>query len=84
MRLSVLDAIREGLWDFEPQGLEAGEFTSTRAMPGTRDKLEELARRAAQGLPLWHEEDRKAYDDGIDRPLWQMGQGPSTRSSVRD
>lgn len=84
MRLSVLDAIREGLWDFEPRALEAGEFASTRAMPGTRDKLDELARRAAQGLPLWHEEDRQAYDDGIDRPLAQLGPSSPASRSVRD
>ena len=81
VRLSVLDAIREGMWDYEPRSIDSGEFSSTRAMPGTRDKLDVLARRAAQGLPLWHDEDRSAYDDGMDRPLAQTG--PTVPASSR-
>jgi hypothetical protein len=32
-------------------------------MPGTRGKLNALAERIQQGLPLWHPEDRSEHDD---------------------
>lgn len=67
-QVSVLDAIRDGRWDYEPEKLAADDYTATRAMPGTRAKLDVLAMRAEQGLPLWHDEDRMSYDDGVDRP----------------
>ena len=67
MRTSVLEAIREGQWDYEPANLERDQYGSTRAMPGSRAKLEVLAARVEQGLPLWHEEDRIAYDDGVEQ-----------------
>jgi hypothetical protein len=68
VQVSVLEAIREGMWDYEPDDVRADQYASTRAMPGTRAKLDVLAMRAEQGLPLWHDEDRVAYDDGKDRP----------------
>jgi len=55
---SVLEAIKMGLWDFEPLEVESSEFDASNAMPGTKDKLKELAERARTGLPLWHPEDR--------------------------
>jgi hypothetical protein len=64
---SVLEAIREGLWDFEPPEIESGRFDATEAMPGTRDKLEVLAERVRTGLPLWHPEDREEVDDPLPR-----------------
>lgn len=67
-QVSVLEAIRDGMWDFEPENLELDQYDSTRAMPGSRAKLDVLAMRAAKGLPLWHEEDRLEYDDGEDLP----------------
>ncbi|MGI9456932.1 MAG: hypothetical protein ACR2NU_10240 [Aeoliella sp.] len=67
--MSVLEAIREGVWDYEPTNIQQDQFSSTRAMPGSRAKLDMLASRAAEGLPLWHEEDRLEYDDGKDAPL---------------
>ncbi|WP_231943812.1 hypothetical protein [Aeoliella mucimassa] len=67
-QVSVLDAIREGMWDFEPQPLNADEYSATKAMPGTKAKLDVLAERAQRGLPLWHDEDRVEYDDGKDLP----------------
>lgn len=67
VRISVLDAIREGVWDFEPNDVDVDQYPPTRAMPGTRAKLDVLAMRAEQGLPLWHEHDRLEYDDGKDR-----------------
>lgn len=69
VRISVLEAIRSGVWDYEPNDVDLNQFPSTRAMPGTREKLDVLALRAEQGLPLWHDEDRIAYDDGRDRTV---------------
>ena len=63
MRQSVLKAIREGEWDFEPEPLQEELYDSTPAMPGSDEKVEELAKRASEGLPLWHSEDRRTFDD---------------------
>jgi hypothetical protein len=60
---SVLEAIREGDWDFEPDQVEQRNFAATKAIPGTREKLSVLAARARAGLPLWHENDRMDYDE---------------------
>lgn len=60
---SVLEAIKAGLWDYEPAPAEPNEFASTDAMPGSEAKLKVLADRIAAGLPLWHESDRVTYDD---------------------
>ena len=63
MPKSVLEAIKEGFWDFEPPEVESSQFAPTGAMPGTRDKLEVLAERVRNGLPLWHPNDREDVDD---------------------
>jgi hypothetical protein len=55
---SVLEAIKMGLWDFEPPEVASSQFAATEAMPGTRAKLDVLAQRVKCGLPLWHPEDR--------------------------
>jgi hypothetical protein len=60
---SVLDAIREGIWDFEPQDVDHEQYAATRAVPGTREKLRVLAERANAGLPLWHARDRADYEE---------------------
>ena len=60
---SILDAIKEGLWDFEPEQVDRRQFDSTRAMPGTDAKLDIMAERVASGLPLWHPSDRRDLDD---------------------
>jgi hypothetical protein len=60
---SVLEAIKMGMWDFEPDEVEVGEYTPTSAMPGTGEKLEVLAERVRMGLPLWHNCDRRSFDD---------------------
>ena len=60
---SVLEAIKEGRWDYEPAVVEEKRFSATRAMPGTDEKLEILAERVKSGLPLWHGGDRTEYDD---------------------
>lgn len=58
MPKSVLEAVKLGLWDFEPAEVESQAFPSTEAMPGTKEKLEVLADRVQSGLPLWHPLDR--------------------------
>ena len=60
---SVLDAIREGDWFFEPEQIDSRHFQATSAIPGTRQKLDVLAARARAGLPLWHEHDRADYEE---------------------
>ncbi len=60
---SVLDAIRNGIWDYEPAVETKNNLEATKAMPGTEQKLAVLAERLAQGLPLWHDKDRRAYDE---------------------
>ena len=64
MANSVLEAIKEGIWDYEPEHAGEEQYSATPAMPGSDSKLEVLAERLAQGLPLWHPEDRQTYDDG--------------------
>lgn len=62
MRQSVLDAIKSGDWNYEPDDAPANEiYDSTNALPGSDKKLEVLAERIQSGLPLWHPEDRLTY-----------------------
>ena len=61
-RQSILEAIKSGDWNYEPE--ESGEtdgFDSTKALPGSDQKLEVLAQRIRSGLPLWHPDDRLTY-----------------------
>ncbi len=60
---SILEAIKNGEWDFEPGPVEETRFDSTQSMPGSSEKVETLAIRLREGLPLWHSHDRKSYDD---------------------
>jgi len=55
---SVLEAIKMGIWDFEPPEVEFDKFAAADAMPGTQEKLIIMAERAKLGLPLWHIADR--------------------------
>jgi hypothetical protein len=63
LRRSVLDAIREGDWYFEPERLDGSRYDPTSAIPGTKEKLSVLAERARAGLPLWHDQDRPDYEE---------------------
>ena len=63
MRKSVLEAIREGNWNYEPDPIEETNFDATSAMPGTDAKLSIMAERIRAGLPLWHNDDRVDYED---------------------
>lgn len=78
MAKSVLEAIKQGVWDFEPEAIEERRFAATRAMPGTEEKLEVLAARLQEGLPLWHGSDRTEWDD-IDHE--RAGGRPAQRGS---
>jgi len=60
---SVLEAIKLGVWDFEPKECNSDQYVSTSALPGTREKVAVLSARVRKGLPLWHPDDRRAYDD---------------------
>lgn len=63
MTKSVLDAIREGNWGFEPEAVDPRSYDATRAIPGTEEKLRVLAERVKAGLPLWHTSDRADYEE---------------------
>lgn len=65
MSKSVLDAIREGDWYFEPEVIDGSQYLATKAIPGTREKLNVLAERARAGLPLWHDKDRPDYEEPL-------------------
>jgi hypothetical protein len=60
---SVLEAIKLGIWDFEPEDQEASAFEATKALPGTDEKLMIMAERVRQGMPLWHPRDRRTYEE---------------------
>ena len=62
MSQSILKAIKEGDWTFEPEAISEDSFESTTALPGTDAKVDELAKRARNGLPLWHSADRRTFD----------------------
>ena len=69
MPKSVLEAVKMGLWDFEPPGMASNEFEPSDAMPGTSEKLNMLAERIRRGAPLWHEADR----DDMEAPSPRRG-----------
>ena len=60
---SVLEAIKLGIWDFEPKKRKTSEYHATRALPGTNEKLKIMADRVRKGQPLWHPEDCRTYDE---------------------
>lgn len=66
---SVLDAIKMGFWDFEPDNVGRDRFDATEALPGTSEKLDVLAERVRRGLPLWHQSDRVDCED-LEEAFW--------------
>ena len=60
---SVLDAIKMGIWDYEPEPTNTNRYNPTEALPGTDEKLSILAERVRRGLPLWHPSDRLSYEE---------------------
>jgi hypothetical protein len=65
---SVLEAIKLGLWEFEPPEVDSNHYSATGAMPGTKDKLHVLAERVQSGLPLWHPQDREDVEQPVPAP----------------
>jgi hypothetical protein len=59
----VLEAIRLGHWNYEPEDQDASTFEATRALPGTRQKVQVIAERVRNGQPLWHPSDRCTFDE---------------------
>ena len=62
MARSVLEAIRNGEWNFEPEQQSSEGTEATKALPGTSEKLDVLAERLRQGQPLWHPSDCRDYE----------------------
>lgn len=73
MNTSVLDAIKEGVWDFEPEMVDDTQYSPTEAIPGSEQKVMVLAERLQRGLPLWHPEDRIHHADPALVALAEMG-----------
>lgn len=66
---SVLEAIKMGIWNFEPSEVAVNRYSGTNAMPGTQEKLNVLADRIRSGLPLWHPRDRRDMESPpVDTP----------------
>lgn len=65
---TVIEAIQQGIWDFEPQEADAAQYPETDALPGTREKLAVLASRLHAGLPLWHPQDRLSCSELVAEP----------------
>jgi len=63
---SVLEAVKSGYWDFEPERVDKSRYTPTGALPGSEEKLTVLEQRIQLGLPLWHPEDRLFYRDELE------------------
>jgi hypothetical protein len=58
----VIDAIKQGDLTFEPANRAATDTQATVALPGTAEKIDVLAKRLAEGEPLFHPRDRVTYD----------------------
>ena len=67
---NVFEAISEFGHDEDFAPLQTDEFNSTEAPAGSQKKLQVLAERVKQGLPLWHDDDRSDYSGltGVVRP----------------
>jgi hypothetical protein len=58
MPSSIIEAIKLGYWNFDPDQIPRRPAEATEALPGSPEKLEVLAERLAKGQPLWHPADR--------------------------
>jgi hypothetical protein len=67
MTRSLLEAIRSGDWNYEPDLPAIEGVPATKAIPGSQEKLDVLAERLKQGLPLWHPRDRLDYEAWSER-----------------
>lgn len=66
MPRSVLEAVKLGLWDFEPEDAAETEYSPTQSLPGSTGKLSVLEHRLQRGLPLWHPADRLVFAEEAD------------------
>ncbi len=58
---NVFEAILECGHDEDFIPIETDDFGGTQAPAGSRAKLDVMAERVRQGMPLWHTEDRSDY-----------------------
>jgi hypothetical protein len=58
---NVFEAILEFGHDEDFAPVENDQFIPTAAPAGSTEKLDVLARRIREGLPLWHPDDRSDY-----------------------
>ena len=57
MANSILEAVKMGLWDFQPHTVDYRELEASDTMPGTREKLDILAEHLRRDSPKWHSDD---------------------------
>ena len=67
---NVFETILDNGHDENFAPVETDEFVPTDAPAGSRAKIDALAKRIQQGVPLWHPKDRHDYSGltGIIRP----------------
>jgi len=58
---SILEAVKMGLWDFQPHTVDTSELEASDGMPGAREKLDILAEHLRRDLPISHID--KCLDD---------------------
>ena len=58
---NVFEAILECGHDEDFSPAEVDDFAATDAPAGSRAKIDILAQRVMEGLPLWHSSDRSDY-----------------------
>ena len=58
---NVFETILESGHDEDFVPAYTDEFAGTEAPAGSRAKIDALAERVLQGLPLWHDDDRSDY-----------------------
>ena len=68
MANSILEALKMGLWEFQPHTVDFSELEASDAMPGEREKLDILAEHLRRDLPIWHVGDRPDRNDPRRRP----------------
>jgi hypothetical protein len=78
MMRNVFETIPEFGHDEGFAPVETGQFVPTEAPAGSAEKLEVLARRLREGLPLWHSEDRADYSGLTGDVRRRVHQGPSS------
>ena len=70
MANSILEAMKMGLWDFQPHSVDCDELEAPDNTPGTREKLDILAEHLRYQVPLWGIDDRLDEDCFGETCLW--------------